>query len=129
MQLNPENLGKIYVNISSEEGNISARIIATNDLVKEALENQMLELKENLTQAGIKVDALEVTVAAHEFERNLEQDKSRQKNEGQRQEEMGERRRNINLSSMDELSGLMTEEESLVAQMMMDNGNSVDFTA
>ena len=129
MQLNPENLGKIYVNISSEEGNISARIIATNDLVKEALENQMLELKENLTQAGIKVDALEVTVAAHEFERNLEQDQSRQKNEGQRQEEMGERRRNINLSSMDELSGLMTEEESLVAQMMVDNGNSVDFTA
>ncbi|MEE1305789.1 MAG: flagellar hook-length control protein FliK [Agathobacter sp.] len=129
MQLNPESLGKIYVNISSEEGNISARIIATNDLVKEALESQMLELKENLTQAGIKVDALEVTVATHEFERNLEQDQSRQKNEGERQEEMGARRRNINLSSLDDLSGLMTEEESLVAQMMVDNGNSVDFTA
>lgn len=32
------------------------------------------------------------------------------------------------MSSMDELAGVMTEEESLVAQMMRDNGNSVDMT-
>ena len=39
------------------------------------------------------------------------------------------RRRNISMSSLDELSGRMTEEETLAAQMMRDNGNSVDFTA
>lgn len=130
MQLNPENLGKLYINISSKEGNVSAQIMATNDLVKEALENQMIELRENLSQAGIKVDALEVTVASHEFERNLEQDQSRQEQEGARQEEMSNnRRRNISINSLDDLAGLMTEEESLVAQMMLDNGNSVDLTA
>jgi flagellar hook-length control protein FliK len=30
---------------------------------------------------------------------------------------------------MDELAGVMTEEEALVAQIMRDNGNSVDLTA
>ena len=39
------------------------------------------------------------------------------------------KRRNISIDSLDELSGVMTEEEHLVAQMMRDNGNSVDFTA
>jgi flagellar hook-length control protein FliK len=30
---------------------------------------------------------------------------------------------------MDGLSGVLTEEEALVAQIMRDNGNSVDLTA
>jgi flagellar hook-length control protein FliK len=33
------------------------------------------------------------------------------------------------MDSLDELSGLMTEEEILAAQIMKDNGNSVDLTA
>jgi flagellar hook-length control protein FliK len=73
MQLNPENLGKIYVNISSEEGVVNAQFRATNEIVKEALEAQIATLRENLNQAGVKVDAIEVTIASHEFERNLEQ--------------------------------------------------------
>ena len=132
MQLNPESLGKLYLNISSKEGSVSAQIFAQNETVKEALEAQMLVLKENLTQAGVKVDAIEVSVEAHAFERNLEQDSKRQEDEGAYQEEKASRpmaRRNINLSSLDELAGLMSEEEALVAQMMRDNGNSVDLSA
>ena len=37
--------------------------------------------------------------------------------------------RHINLNELDGLSGLMTEEETLVAKMMAEQGNSVDFTA
>lgn len=129
MQLNPENLGKIYLNISSKEGSVNAQMMVTNEAVKEALEAQIAMLKENLNQAGVKVDAVEVTIASHEFERNLEQDHSREEQEGNRQEESANRRRNINLSSLDEISGVMSEEETLVAQMMKDNGNSVDLTA
>ena len=70
-----------------------------------------------------------MTVASHEFERNLEQGQSREFEEGQRQQEQQSQIRNINLSSLDELSSLMTEEEALVAQIMKDNGNSVDLTA
>ena len=129
MQLNPENLGKVYLQISSEQGSVRAQIAASNEAVKAALEIQVAELRETLEQAGIKVDSIEVTVASHEFERNLEQGQSREFEEGQRQQEQQSQRRNINLSSLDELSSLMTEEEALVAQIMKDNGNSVDLTA
>ena len=129
MQLNPENLGKVYVNISSEEGVVNAQFHATNEVVKEALEAQIATLRENLNQAGVKVDAIEVTIASHEFERNLEQNQQNPEEQKEVQEGNVNRRRNISIDSLDELSGVMTEEESLVAQMMKDNGNSVDFTA
>lgn len=127
MQLNPENLGRVYVHLSAKEGTVNAQFTANNEVVKEALEAQIVTLKENLNQAGVKVDAVEITVSSHEFERNLEQDQSREEQKGEYQEAAAkQRRRNINMSSMDELAGVMTEEESLVAQMMRDNGNSVD---
>ncbi len=33
------------------------------------------------------------------------------------------------MAILDEWDGLLTEEESLVAQMMAEQGNSIDFTA
>ena len=130
MQLNPESLGKVYVNLSSKEGTVSAQIYTANETVKEALEMQVLTLKENLNQAGVKVDAVEVSVGTHEFERNLEQDQKREEENGKYQEEIqSKRRRSLTLDSLDELSGIMSEEEALILQMMRDNGNSVDLTA
>ena len=129
MQMNPENLGKVYVNISSEEGVVNAQFHATNELVKEALEAQVATLRESLNQAGVKVNAIEVTIASHEFERNLEQNHKNPEEQMLAQEENTKKRRNLNLDSLDELTGMMTEEEALVAQIMKDNGNSVDFTA
>ncbi len=129
MQMNPENLGKVYVNISSEEGVVNAQFHATNEVVKEALEAQVATLRESLNQAGVKVDAIEVTIASHEFERNLEQNHQNPEEQMNAQETNEKKRRNLNLDSLDELTGMMTEEEALVAQIMRDNGNSVDFTA
>ncbi len=129
MQLNPENLGKVYVNISSEEGAVNAQFRATNEIVKEVLEAQIATLRENLNQAGVKVDAIEVTIASHEFERNLEQNHQNPEEATETQEAQTTKRRNISIDSLDELSGMMTEEETLVAQMMKENGNTVDFTA
>lgn len=130
MQLNPEHLGKIYLNISEREGVVRAQIAAQNENVKEALETQLVELRQSLNQQGIKVDAIEVTVAAHEFEENLEGN-ARQDEQMQQQMEESEKhaRRNLNLSELDDLSGLMTEEEQLAAQIMRENGNQVDLTA
>ena len=129
MQLNPENLGKVYVNISSEEGVVNAQFHATNEVVKEALEAQIATLRENLNQAGVKVDAIEVTIASHEFERNLEQNHHNPEDTKEAQNEQTTKRRNISVDSLDDLKGVMSEEEALVAQIMKDNGNSVDFTA
>lgn len=128
MQLNPENLGKLYLEVIENEGSITAKIQTQNEAVKEALEMQIADLKVNLSQAGVKVDSVEVTIASHEFERNLEQDANSQKQQ-EDAEPKAVRHRNINLNGLDELSGLMTEEETLVAKMMAEQGNSVDFTA
>lgn len=130
MQLNPEHLGKIYLNISEREGVIRAQITAQNETVKEALETQLVELRANLSQQGVKVDAVEVTVGTHEFEQNLEGNAKQEEQQGQQMEESQKQtRRNLNLDDLDGLSGLMTEEEQLAAQIMRDNGNQVDYTA
>lgn len=129
LQLNPENLGKIYMEITSKDGVVSAHITAQNEAVKEALESQLIELRQNLNQAGVKVEAVEVTVESHEFEKNLEQNSRQQEEQASQQEKASKGTRRINLSDLDELGGLMTEEENLVAQMMADQGNSVDYTA
>lgn len=129
MQLNPENLGKIYLEITSKDGVVSAHITAQNDIVKEALESQIVELRQNMNQAGVKVEAVEVTVGSHEFEKNLEQNAKQEERQAEEQEKASKQTRRINLNELDELGGLMTEEENLVAQMMADQGNSVDFTA
>lgn len=130
MQLNPENLGKIYLNISEKEGVIRAQIAAQSEVVKEALETQMVELRQNLNQQGIKVDAIEVTVATHEFEQNLEGQAKQDEQARQHMEENQKKaRRSLNLNDLDGLTGLMSEEEELVAKMMRDNGNQVDLTA
>lgn len=129
MQLNPENLGKLMLSVTTKNGVVSAQIYTQNEAVKEALEQQLVTLKQEMNQAGVKVDAVEVAVGSHEFERNLEQNAQQEQRQAEEQEKTVGRTRHINLNSLDELGGVMSEEESLVAQMMAEQGNSVDFTA
>lgn len=128
MLLNPEHLGKLYLEITEQEGAITAKIQTQNAIVKEALEMQIADLRQNLSQAGVKVDAIEVTIASHEFERNLEQGANSQKQQEEAQSKSA-RMRNIDMSNLDGLSGLMSEEETIVAKMMAEQGNRVNFTA
>ena len=128
MQLNPEHLGKLYLEVLENDGVITAKLQTQNAEVKEALEMQVTELKLNLEQAGVKVDSVEVTIASHEFERNLEQDANSKKQQEEALEKKV-RHRNINLNELDGLSGLMSEEETLVVKMMAEQGNSVNFIA
>ena len=126
MQLNPANLGKVYLQVVSREGVITAQLAAQNEAVKEALESQLVVLKENMNQQGMKVEAIEVTIASHEFERNLEQNQNNAAREQQEEQAQRTGRRNINLNNLDELEGLMSEEETLVAKMMAEQGNSMN---
>ena len=71
LQLNPQNLGKIILKVTEQEGAVTAKIMTQNAVVKEALEAQTVELRQNLEQAGVKVDAVEVTVASHELRKTL----------------------------------------------------------
>ena len=131
MQLNPENLGKVYLHIAAtKEGNITAELEVSSETVKTAFEEQIADLRTSLNQQGIKVDAVEVTIASHEFERNLEQNAAGEEQQGSQREESGRTAgRRLFRGELDELSGLMNEEEALAAQIMKDHGNTMDVTA
>ena len=127
MQLNPENLGKIYINVTERNSEITARIAVSNEAVKEALETQMVELRETLNNSGIKVNDVEVTIASHEFEQNLEQNAA---SDEQRQNEQNFAAANGGNGIDSSSAGIDRPEEEILAQRIMkDNGNSVDFTA
>lgn len=127
MQLNPENLGKLYINVTERNSEITARIAVSNETVKNALESQMAALRENLQDANIRVNDVEITIATHEFEQNLEQNAG---NENGRQD--GQQFTHQSSSNGGSRAGhneAASDEAGLAAQIMRDNGNSVDFMA
>jgi len=128
MQLNPESLGKILLQVTEKEGQIKAQIFTQNENVKQALESQMADFKVNMNQLGIKVDAVEVTVSSHAFEENLEGEFNQNSQENQPETSTSERR-NLNLSMLDEEDINLTDEERLAANIMRDNGNQMDVIA
>lgn len=72
LQLNPESLGKVTLVVSSKEGVMTAQMMTQNQVAKEAIESQIGALYETLEQQGLKVDAIEVTVAGFGFDMNKE---------------------------------------------------------
>ena len=127
MQLNPENLGKLYINVTEKNSEITARIAVSNEAVKNALESQMATLRENLQDANIRVNDVEITIATHEFERNLEQNAGNENGrQGGQQYTHQSSNNGGNGSGQNETA---SDEARLAAQIMRDNGNSVDFMA
>lgn len=129
MQLHPASLGNVRIQVAAREGVITANFTTQNEEVKQALEMQIVQLKEQMNEQGIKVEAVEVTVNAHAFERNFnnEHDQSN----GQNETEAKKRRvRGINLSGM-EMNELdeIDEEDRVTADMMARQGNTVDYLA
>ena len=62
LQLNPGHLGKIAVSVTAEQGVVKGQFVAENSVVKEMLETNMIQLKTQLEEQGIKVDKIEVTI-------------------------------------------------------------------
>lgn len=71
INLNPENLGKLNLVVAAKDGIITASITTQNEAVKNAIENQITMLKEQLNNQGIKVQEVEVTVASHSFDADM----------------------------------------------------------
>ena len=97
--------------------------------MKAVLETQMIQLKEQFEEQGIKVEAVEVTVANHAYgeQYGAQQDASQQQSENAKK---GARRINLNLDEMEE-EGLeaLDDSERIAVEMMQANGNTVDYTA
>ncbi len=131
MQLNPMNLGKVLVEVMTRQGEVSAKIMTQTEAAKEAMEANVTQLKENLEQQGVKISAVEVTVESHGFEQNLQEDGSKEQQQLAKEMQQQNRRMNLNLNEMtlDDLQGLMSEEDLLVAKIMRDQGNVLNIEA
>jgi len=129
MQLHPASLGTVHVQIAAKDGVITAQFAAQNEAVKTVLETQMIQLKEQFEEQGIKVEAVEVTVANHAYGEQFggEQEAADQ-NGGNAKK--GARRINLNLDEM-EGDGLneLDDSERIAVEMMQANGSTVDYTA
>ncbi len=121
MQLNPANLGRVNLTVATTGGIATATMVVENQMAKNALESQMMTLKETFAEQGLKVEEVEVTVAEFGL-----------KKENQEQQETGkDRKQNRRFRSDDELS----EDENAVTETNMtasdrrDANSVVDYTA
>lgn len=128
IQLHPASLGTININISSKDGVISAQFLAQNEAVKQVIESQIVQLKNNFEEQGLKVEAIEVTVESHKFERNLSGQNEQQQNNTPGKKKNSHRRINLDAISAEETEAL-DESEQIAVELMNMNGSSVDFTA
>lgn len=128
LQLHPASLGNLRIQIAAKEGVITATFTTENEAVKAALESQLVTLKENFAQQGVKVEAVEVTVASHAFEQNLNGDESHAGEQTEPEKKRNARRISLSELTMDDLEDELSDEDRIVAEMMKENGNTVDYT-
>lgn len=127
MQLNPEHLGKLLLNVSSKNGVMTAVFSVQSEEAKAALESQMYTLRENLELRELKVDAVEVNVSDFDFSHSDQQtmngDQSKADNGNGRQMKF-----EFDDESLEEAVS-NEEKEAVRKQVMRDNGSQIDFTA
>lgn len=125
MQLEPENLGTVTISVMAKAGHITAEIAAQNELAKEAIESQLNILKENLNQQGVKVEAIEVTIASHSFEENLEKG-----NNSSNKQKENKSRKTISAEELAEINGeIPITQDELEEKIMEQMGTTVSYLA
>lgn len=121
LQLNPESLGKVNVHVSSTGGVATATLVVENQIAKEALESQMITLKQSFEEQGLKVDAVEVTVS--EF--GLKQEQGQMRNGQESQAGKRSFREDAGTGSAEETP----EDTAQTAEARRDINSVVDYTA
>ena len=138
LHLHPASLGNVRVILSTKGGVVTAQLTTENEVVKNAIESQVSQLKLNLEEQGIKVEAIEVSVASHQMERNLEQNAGERQNQEQTDKANGIhkiRKTSINLNSYEneeELIEDITDADDatrIAMEMMAIGGNRMDLLA
>ena len=127
MQLNPEHLGKLLLNVSSKNGVMTAVFSVQSEEAKAVLESQMYTLRENLELRELKVDAVEVNVSDFDFshsDQTMSGDQSKADNGNGKQMKFDF---DDEASSEEMISN--EEKEAVRKQVMRDNGSQIDFTA
>ena len=70
VQLYPEHLGRIEIQVMLRNGTMTAQITAETELAKAAIESQLQALKESFEQKNMQVNAIEVNVGTPDFHDN-----------------------------------------------------------
>ena len=121
VQLYPEHLGKVQIQVAMKSGVMTAQITAETEIAKRAIESQLVQLKENFEQQNLKVDAVEVSVATSGFQSEQE----RQDGMNKQEEKTTVRRRGLRGMNLEEEE----PEEEAEAEVLKAQGASVEFRA
>ena len=73
MNLKPESLGEVSLRIASENGVVTAHFIAENQRVKEIIESNFNQLQDALSEQGLNVTELSVSVSNGDNERQMQE--------------------------------------------------------
>lgn len=124
VQLYPQHLGRIQIQVMMKNGAMTAQIHAETEMAKQAIESQLQQLKDVFQERSIRVEAVEVSVATPDF-----------RNEQERQDTAKDNQKSRSRSSrirLDEF-GMPVEEEAgteeTASEILAAQGASVEFTA
>ena len=120
LQLYPAHLGRVVVQLVSKDGHVTAQIAAESEAAKNALESQLTLLKENLNNQGVKIENVEVTIASHAFEQNMQGERNSEEQSGSKSR--GRRAAQILGQNM----AMEVEEAPEIMEVM---GNTVSYSA
>lgn len=124
LQLNPEQLGKVQIHVSTKNGVMQAQIIAENEAAKAAVESGLTVLKEAFENQDLKVESIEVMVGTPDY---FTEESDAQAQMEQKEQKSGKSAGSVNFSggSDDEIN----EDMSLKSEMMKAQGNQVNYMA
>lgn len=78
MQLKPEHLGELTLKVAVENGVVNASFHSNNPEVRGLLEASLPQLKQELSNAGLKVDNVSVYAGLSQFQPNQGQERNQQ---------------------------------------------------
>ena len=123
LQLNPEQLGKVQIHVTTKNGVMQAQIIAETEAARNAVESGLSLLKEAFENRDLKVDAIEVMVGTQDYFENGEAQTQADAESGRENQRKRVTGINLQADSDDEIS----ENQKLESEMMKAQGNQVSY--
>lgn len=123
LQLNPEQLGKVQIHVTTKNGVMQAQIIAETEAARNAVESGLSLLKEAFDNRDLKVDAIEVMVGTQDYFENGEAQTQADAESGRENQRKRVTGINLQADSDDEIS----ENQKLESEMMKAQGNQVSY--
>lgn len=123
LQLNPEQLGKVQIHVTTKNGVMQAQIIAETEAARNAVESGLSLLKEAFDNRDLKVDAIEVMIGTQDYFENGEAQTQADAESGRENQRKRVTGINLQVDSDDEIS----ENQRLESEMMKAQGNQVSY--